>query len=457
MKKAIPIGLILLVLMLVSTMDVFAGGRQNLRGMEIVMGNWWRDYDTRANPPSSQWVGSDHEERVLEYRRRIESENNFRFRERNIASWSEMAQIAATSIMAGRPAAHIFLLQPDWALSLYRQNLLYPISDSRGINWSSTTPIAWNQDVARAFTFSGKTYAFAQGYGESQHTAVVFWNKRLFREAGLDPNRPYDMQRDGSWTWDNFFNICRQLTRDINNDGIVDTYSMASDLSTEILDALVVGNNAMYVDRDPRTGRLVNASGRPEFLEAVRFYMRLRDAGVMKPKPLGPDGTVESTPWNWHIPEFQDGRVAMRIDQSYVSTNDLARMTDDWGMVLPPKGPRATNYKVFADENVMVIPRSYTAQQVDQILFAVNLWLTPVDDDWKAGLWQHYRDERAVNETWALIRNPALQQWRYHLHVPGFNRGGIAWQVWWHDGEPAQLVEQVSQNWNALIEDANDF
>ncbi|MCL2180504.1 MAG: extracellular solute-binding protein [Treponema sp.] len=450
MKKAMLISLILVVLMLIGTMSVFASGRQNLRGMEIVIGNWWSDYDTATKVPIS-----DFEERELEYRRRIQQENNFRLRVRNIASWGEMSQIAATSIMAGRPAASVFTLQPDWALALYRQNLLYPVSDSRVINWASQTPVEWNQDVTRAFSFNGKSYAFMNGIGGSYHATCVFWNKRLFREAGLNPDLPYDLQRDGTWTWARFLEICRTLTRDVNNDGIMDTYGLVSDLSTEILDAFVVGNGAMYVDKDPRTGRLVNATNRPEFIEAVRFYMQLRDAGVMKPKPIGPDGTTGSTPWNWHIPEFQDGRVAMRIDQVYIR-GDLRNMRDDWGVVLPPKGPRSTNYRVFTDENVYVIPRSTPAAQVDQILFALNLWFTPVPGtSWKDGLWQEYRDERAVNETWELIRNPALQQWRYNLHVPGLNRGGIAWQIWWHDGEPAQLIEAVSQNWNALIDDAN--
>jgi ABC-type glycerol-3-phosphate transport system substrate-binding protein len=372
---------------------------------------------------------------------------------RNIASWNEMAQVSATSIMAGRPAATVFVLQPDWALSLYRQNLLFPVSTSRAINWSSTTPIEWNRSVTQAFTFNGRTYAFADGYGGSQHAAVVFFNKRLFREAGLDPNLPYNMQRDGTWTWDNFLDICRRLTRDINNDGIIDIYAMPADLSTEILDALVSSNRAMYVDRDPRTGRLVNATNRPEFLEAVRFYMTLRDAGVMKPKPAG-----DNVPWNWHIPEFNDGRVAMRIDQQYLATNDLRNMRDEWGMVLPPKGPRSQNYVVFNDENVMVLPaRGFTPQQVDAILWAVQAWITPVDTNWRLAEYPNYRDRRAVDETIAMIRDQRLWQWKYHLHVPGLNRGGIAWEIWWHDGEPAQLIEAVSQSWNALIEDANDF
>jgi len=464
-KKKILITFIVLVALLFSVFPAFGQAvpsapnaiRGTLRGMDITIGNWWADYDPARTPPTIQWVGSDVQNRELDFRKRVLAQYNFKMQVKNIASWNEMAQIAATSMMAGRPAATVFVLQPDWALSMYRQNLLYPVGDSRAVNWTGTTPIEWNSAVRSAFTLGAnsgrgmKTYAFANGYGGSYHAACVFFNKRLFREAGLDPNLPYDLQKNGQWTWDRFLQICKQLTRDTNNDGIMDTYAMPADLSTEILDAFVSSNGAMYVDKD-RNGRLVRATGRPEFVEAVQYYIRLRDEGIFKPKP-----TAEGTAWNWHIPEFNDGRVAMRIDQQYLATNDLRNMRDEWGMVLPPKGPRRANrYTVFNDENVMVIPaRGYTPAQVDAILWAVQTWLTPVDPDWRLAEYPNYRDRRAVDETVALIRDQRLWQWKYHLHVPGLNRGGIAWEIWWHDGQASQLVEAVSQQWDMLIADAN--
>jgi hypothetical protein len=54
-----------------------------------------------------------------------------------------------------------------------------------------------------------------------------------------------------------------------------------------------------------------------------------------------------------------------------------------------------------------------------------------------------------------MIRSPKYGAFRNYILVPGLNRGDIAWQMWWFDGEPAQLIEEVSQNWNSLIADAN--
>jgi ABC-type glycerol-3-phosphate transport system substrate-binding protein len=454
MKNTKMIAFFAIVMLLVMVLPVFgqpkipkapAAIANTIRAMGgVTIGNWWSDYDVNTVVPQS-----DYDERLLEYRKALLKDNNIVIRQKNIASWNEMSQIAATSIMAGKPAAQVFVLQPDWALALYRQNLLADVGANNQVKLNSTSPVDWNKSVTETFTFNKKTYAFQAGYGDSLHAPVVVWNKRLFREAGLDPELPYDLQKSGQWTWDRFLQLCKQLTRDINNDGIIDVYGMPRDLSTEILDAFVVSNGAMYVNRDSKTGKLVNVTSRPEFVEAVQFFLRLRDEKVMMERPQGSE-------WNWHIPAFNDGKVAMRIDQHYIAHNDLQNMKDDWGLVVPPRGPRAKNYILFTDENVMVVPSTYNKDQINAIMWATQAWLTPIDNNWKAPLYQLYRDRRAIDETWTYIRDPKLQQWRYHLHVPGLNRGGIAWEIWYHDGEAAQLIEAVSPQWNALIEDANE-
>jgi len=411
----------------------------------VTIGNWFQDYEVDKVVPKS-----DYDEKLLDYRKRLLNENNIVIRTKEIATWGEISQVAATSIMAGKPAAQVFVLQPDWAMALYRQNLLYPVGDNKQVDLKKTNVVDWNKNVTDTFTYNKKIYAFTDGYGGSLHAAVLVWNKRLFREAGLDPNLPYDLQKNGKWTWDEFLKICKQLTRDTNNDGKIDVYAMPRDLSTEILDAFVGSNGAEYVGKDAKTGKLVNMTNKPEFIEAVQFFIKLRDEKVMMDRPEGSE-------WNWHIPAFNDGKVAMRIDQHYIAHNDLQNMKDDWGVVLPPKGPKAKNYVVFTDENVMVVPSTYNKDQVDAIMWAVQAWLTPIDDNWKAPLYQMYRDRRAIDETWVLIRDPKLQQWKFHQHVPGLNRGGIAWEIWYHDGEAAQLIEAVSPQWNALIEDANEY
>ncbi|MCL1932017.1 MAG: extracellular solute-binding protein [Treponema sp.] len=446
LKKNIVLVLIALVFIAVS--PVWAGGGKDIKGMDITIGNWWADYDTNTFKPAN-----DTDEKTLEWRKKIQKDYGFTIREKNIASWSEMPQLAATSIMAGKPAAQVFVLQPNWAMALKAQNLIYPVTDNGAVNLRKPEPIArgalpveWNQATLDAFNFGGKSYSFSVGINLT-NAQVVFFNKRLFREAGLDPNLPYDLQKNGQWTWERFLQVCKQLTRDINNDGIIDTYALPRDLSTDILDAIVSSNGAQYVTKNARTGKFENATGTPAFLEGLQFAIRLNNEGVMKPRP-------DNTNWDWYKSEFADGKVAMRIDESYV-WGELGDMKDDWGVVLFPKGPKSATQRVFTRENVMVIPASYSKEEVEKILFALQLWYTPVTNDWKSGLYNTFRDSRAVDETVALIRDPKLHIVKNFALVAGLNRGDIAWEMWYHEGDPAQLIEAVSQSWNAIIDDSN--
>jgi len=422
--------------------------KKDLGGMHIVIGNWWSNYNTDTVVPNNE-----NEEKTLEWRKKIQSENNFTMEEKNIAGWGEMAQLAATSTMAGDPAATVFVLQPDWAMALVRQGLAYPVSDNTTVNLRNPQPVQagamapeWNRATIDAFTVNGKAYSFSVGINMS-NTPLVFFNKRLFREAGIDPNLPYDMQRDGTWTWDAFLDLSRRLTRDINNDGIIDTWAMPRDFSPAILEAAIASNGATYVDRDA-SGRFVNAMNRPEFMEGLQFAIRLNNEGVMKPPAAGQN-------WDWFKSAFIDGDVAMRIEDSYI-WGELQNMRDDWGIVFFPKGPRASNYIMYTRENVLVIPATFTAEQVNNIMTALALWYTPVTDDWKSGMYNTFRDTRAVDETLAMMRNQSIHKTKYYVFIPGLSTGpGLAWSMWGHEGDPAQLVEAVSPNWNALINEVN--
>jgi ABC-type glycerol-3-phosphate transport system substrate-binding protein len=441
------LGAFLFALMLAAPSVVWASGGQS-KGKEVIIGNFWMNYDTGTYKPVDE-----ADELVFEWRKKIQKDHGVTIKEKMVAGYGEMQQTITTSVMAGRPAAQAFHVTPDWAMSLKRQNLLAPISDNKTVDLTTTTSIpyrqaVYNQEVNKLFTFGGKIYAICYGYGGSRHSVGIFFNKRLFKEAGLDPDLPYDMQKAGTWTWDAYVEICKKLTRDRNNTGQYDTYAICGQFDDNILEAMLHSNGAQFVDRDA-SGKFVNASNRPEFIEALQFCLKLREMGVMMPRPEGSN-------WNWAFSAFTDGNIAMLTTPEWVC-GSLAAMADDWGYVLPPKGPRAKDYIFGQDENVTIIPSTYKGETLDMIVSALNLWYTPVSDDWKAGLWSSYRDRRAVEETMAMIRGPGRGVFRNYMMIPGFETGDLMWQLWWWDGEPAQLIESVSLNWNALIDDANNF
>ena len=131
-------------------------------------------------------------------------------------------------------------------------------------------------------------------------------------------------------------------------------------------------------------------------------------------------------------------------------------MKDDWGMVMFPRGPRADTYRTFIGVDVFAVPVNYKPEEVDTILTAVQAWYAPVDDSpiaWKDTLYNVFRDPWAVDETYAMLRDPAHQEFRYYSFIPGFWTGPIIWEL---QGDPVRLVESVSQRWKDIIDEANE-
>ena len=59
-------------------------------------------------------------------------------------------------------------------------------------------------------------------------TAGIYFNKRLLQEAGIDPESIYELQRNKEWTWDKFEELCQQVQKDTDNDGVIDQYAMTN-------------------------------------------------------------------------------------------------------------------------------------------------------------------------------------------------------------------------------------
>lgn len=132
-----------------------------------------------------------------------------------ISTQAEYREQVLTSIAAGAPP-DVFLLDnidvPNFAA---REVLLDlgPFAAQVGLDTSAFEPA-----VRAIFTQDGKLYAFPKGYSPM----VVVYNRRLFREAGLTPPT-------GNWTWDEFLQAARALTRDTDGDGRVDQWGTVFD------------------------------------------------------------------------------------------------------------------------------------------------------------------------------------------------------------------------------------
>ncbi|MCL2209420.1 MAG: extracellular solute-binding protein [Treponema sp.] len=450
LKRTGQIGLILFALILVMSMLVFTGcGSKGvkLKGADIKVSSWWSTWNVDTFEPRNEG-----EEKDLEWRRKILSENDFKFEVVELSDYDNYLPLVASNIMAGNKTYGIYEVAANMAVTLYKQGLLYPVSDSTAVNFKTREPIAevtpmYNGVIEQLMTFNGKQYGWQYGLpNNGWQQAMIFFNTKHLTDVGLSPDYLYDLQKNNNWTWDTFLDVCRKLTRDTNNDGITDIYALPCDDAREVLIGLVYGNGANFVSFDA-SGKAVNATNTPAFLEALAFYNTLINEGLIL--------TTPSYDWGWNWTAFYDQRVAMTFDPEW--RKGQAQDQFDGGYVLPPRGPRSSQLRMDSSDPVYVVPAIFSPSEVDVILKASELWFTPTDTDWLQGHYWASRNLRDVTETVAMSRDARYLTPRNFALIPGYPfddfindfRNGLG------NTNPSQVVESWTPRFQASLDDFN--
>lgn len=408
---------------------------KDLGGMTVTIGDWWTT-DPNAAPTNQR------EEDTQAYRDEMMQKYNFTITRANLGSWMEYQEIVVSSIMAGDPAADVFVMDSKFMAAPLQQGLLYPLNTLENFDFTNEK---WNKTVIDMYTMDGNTYGMANGRMEPR--LGIFWNKRLFEEAGIDPELPYELQKNNEWTWAALEDLAKKLTRDTNNDGVMDVYGISS-FSKDFFRGCVFSNNAKFIGYE--NGKFYNATNEPNFLEALEWGRSLYDKGYHMPQPEGSN-------WDWFIQTFIEGKVAMQCAEEY-KVNTWKDMEDDWGFVIFPKGPKGEMMTVFT-ENAVVMPVNLEKEKAENVAFAYNIYtnVTPgyEDEDWKTYYYTVFRDTRSVDETLPLFYEPGHGTISYLALIAGIDYGDVTYDLDAGALTAAESVEKVQGLWQSFIDTAN--
>ena len=421
--------------------DPATGKPYDLGGMEIIICDWWSS-DWHENEPTTQT-----EEDTRAYREWIEETYNFTIKQVAATTWGDSPTDFTNIATTGSEENYIWILRAGAYLQPMNAGLFYDLATLDCLDF---TDEKWNTIVKDLTTSGESIYAMRPEPAEARKG--IFFNKRLLTEAGVDPESIYDMQAAGTWTWAAFEELLAKLHRDTDNDGIVDKYAMMS-FSSHMLPAALVSNGVGFVMVD-EDGKYYNAAETDAFLEAANWVTEL----VKKYEMTAPEGAE----WNYFESAFINGEVAIQCHEEYFS-GSLANMEDDYGFVMFPKGPQADGYKWAPTDNVWVIPANYDADRAWKIAFAFDLFTdnTPgygESEDWKLGFYGKYRDDRAVDETIAMMRTNETQFVWYTDLISGYDLGSqYIWSVYGTSpsATPAEKAEEMRATWQAYIDEAN--
>jgi len=408
----------------------------DLGGANFTIGDWYSLEEEELTTP--------YAEDTYDYRQQIFGDYNFTMERKNIAAWVDMPQKFTTEVMSNDPSVDIWYLYQSTVSEPLKNNLLYDLSTVKSVDFSEEK---WNSQVTDLMTYNGGIYGMST---EMEPRAGVFYNKRMFEEAGIPKDEPYELQASGEWTWDKFEEYCKKLTQDTDNDGVTDVYAMAS-FNKDYFKMCAVTNGAQFVSRD-ENGKYVNATGTQNFIDAANWGVSLIEKGYIMPDP-------EGAAWNYFITAFRDGECAMQTAEVYQVSSFAETMEDDFGFVMFPAGPNGTMATVPFD-NVLVVPYNYDPEYVEKLMFAYDLYTecTPgwtLEESWKAPYYALFRDEEAVDQTLTLMREEEHRILDYQSMISDTDYGDFAYSVYARAVTPAEQLEKMTPDWDSKIEKAN--
>lgn len=311
----------------------------------------------------------------------------------------------------------------------------------------------WNDSTVSFMTKGDKVYGVTTGNSEPR--GCLYFNKPILEAAGIDWNTIYDMQADGTWTWEAFEDMLKQIQKDTDNDGVIDIWGMTGS-NVDLYRCAVFCNGGSFFDYDDE-GKLAITAGSDNTLEALAWAKDIWNTyGYQQPA----DGS-----WDYYKDAWKQNFCGFYMYQTYGGFNDQHEFGTedgvDWGCVAVPVGPKGETYMNVVSDNVWVIPNVYDAETTAKIAYIYSLWHGPVpgyedDDDAWIGNKYNFTDDRAVDETYASLRQPehcATDKCLYLGSINDVEGSDFLWNL--GGSTPAELLESKTPVWQGLLDAFN--
>ncbi|MCD6442722.1 MAG: ABC transporter substrate-binding protein [Thermotogae bacterium] len=146
-------------------------------------------------------------------------------------------------------------------------------------------------------------------------TPVLIYNKKLMKEAGLDPNHPPQ-------TWDELLEYAKKITKDLNGDGEPDVWGLNIKDVPWIFKAMLLQNDCGIID----SKTLNPLFDSPKGVEAARFWKKLVDEKAM---PVGMHNLADK--------QFQSGTLGFYMGSSSRIGRWSGKLPFEWGVAFLPK------------------------------------------------------------------------------------------------------------------------
>jgi sn-glycerol 3-phosphate transport system substrate-binding protein len=264
-------------------------------------------------------------------------------------TYQETIVKALTAHKSGTPPVTSVLLSTDM-FTLIDEDAIVPID-----NFIKTDDDkAWLNGFYKAFMMNSQTNGKTWGVPFQRSTVVMYYNKELFKEAGLDPNRPPE-------TWADLKAAATKLTKK-DASGKVTQWGVqipSSGFPYWLFQTLTTTNDALLANE---AGTQVKFDD-PKVIEALQYWVDLGKSGVHPP------GVVE---WGTTPKDFFEKKTAIMYTTTGNLTNVKNNAKFDFGVAMIPGNKRKGS--PTGGGNFYIFKKASPAQQ--EAAFKFIKWIT---------------------------------------------------------------------------------
>ena len=294
-------------------------------------------------------------------------------------SYQDTIVKALTAHKAGNPPVTSVLLSTDM-FTLIDEDAIVPIDGFI----KTAEDRAWLNGFYKAFMLNSQSGGKTWGIPFQRSTVVLYWNKELFKAAGLDPNKP-------PASWAEMRDMAAKLTvKDAS--GKVTQYGVqipSSGFPYWLFQGLAIQNGVAMAND---SGNAVKFDD-PAVIEALQYWIDLTKQGVH------PSGIVE---WGTTPKDFFEKKVAMMWTTTGNLTNVRNNAKFDFGVAMLPAGKKRGS--PTGGGNFYISKKATPAQQEAAFKFAK--WMTQPE---RAAKWSIDTGYVAVSE--AAYETAALKKY----------------------------------------------
>jgi sn-glycerol 3-phosphate transport system substrate-binding protein len=305
-------------------------------------------------------------------------------------SYQDTITKTLTALKGGEPPHLAILLSTDM-FTLIDEDAIMPFEDIS----NTAEDKAWIAGFYPGFMENSQTGGKTWGIPFQRSTVVQYWNKELFKEAGLDPEK-------APATWNELVEMGKKLTKK-DASGNVTQWGVSipsSGFPYWLFQGLTTQNDA----------RLMNAAGnevyfdKPGVVEALQFWVDLS-----RKHQVHPPGIVE---WGTTPQDFFQRKVAMMWTTTGNLTNVRNNAKFDFGVAMLPANKRRGS--PTGGGNFYVFKKTTPEQRAAAVKFAK--WATQPE---RAAQW-------GIDTGYVAVSPAAFETARMKQYVAGFPAAAVA-------------------------------